>query len=307
MTDLRRALVDYLALRRSLGFKLRWADPRLGDFLDFLDQAGSPVITAALALAWATRPKAAKPRWWASRLRLVRGFARYVSTLDPRTEVPSPDLLPHVTPKSLPYLYGEEDVRALMGVAGEQKEPLRALTYATLIGLLAVTGMRVGEAIALDREDVDWQEAVLTVRDSKFGKSREVVLHPTTLAALGRYAAERDRAFRRNAVPAFFVSLKNKRLIYQNVHHTFYRLVDRAGLAHRKPRRPRIHDLRHSFALWTLSDWYRAGLDVERRLPLLSTYLGHVSPATTYWYLTAAPELLSLAAKRLQDHLGDLP
>jgi integrase len=154
---------------------------------------------------------------------------------------------------------------------------------------------------------VDWQEAVLTVRDSKFGKSREVVLHPTTLAALGRYAAERDRAFRRNAVPAFFVSLKNKRLIYQNVHHTFYRLVDRAGLAHRKPRRPRIHDLRHSFALWTLSDWYRAGLDVERRLPLLSTYLGHVSPATTYWYLTAAPELLSLAAKRLQDHLGDLP
>jgi integrase len=307
MTDLRQALVDYLDLRRALGFKLQWAEQRLGDFLDFLEEAGSSILTQALAVAWATRPKAAKPKWWASRLGLVRGFARYVHTLDPRTEVPSPELLPRTAPRQPLYLYSEEDVRALMSAAGELKEPLRALTYATLIGLLAATGMRVGEAIALDRDDVDQQEAILTIRDGKFGKSREVALHPTTLDALGRYAEERDRTFRRNAVPAFFVSLRNKRPIYQNVHHTFFRLVDAAGLAQRKPRRPRIHDLRHSFAFWTLSDWYRADLDVGQRLPLLSTYLGHVSPTTTYWYLTAAPELLSLAAKRLQEHLGDLP
>jgi integrase len=307
LSELREALVDYLDLRRSLGFKLRWADQRLGNFLDFLEQAASPVITTGLATAWATQPKRAKPKWWAKRLELVRGFARYVQTLDPRTEVPSPGLLPQVVVKRPPYLYSEEDVRALLDTACQLKHPFRALTYATLLGLLAATGMRVGEAIALDREDVDWEEATLTVRNTKFGKSREVALHPTLLRALARYAQDRDRAFPRRAICAFFVSLANQRLIYQNVHFTFFQLVDRAGLAGRSPRRPRIHDFRHSFACWTLRDWHAAGLDVERHLPLLSTYLGHVSPATTYWYLTGAPELLCVAAQRLQKQLGELP
>jgi integrase len=305
--DLRKALADYLALRRSLGFKLQWAEERISAFLDHLEQAGNPVITTALAVEWAMLPQKTTQGWWAHRLAYIRGFARYVHSLDPQNEIPPADLIPVSSQRKPVYLYSEEEVRALMAAAEELKDPLRALTLSTLIGLLAVTGMRVGEAIALDRSDVDWKEAVLTIRDGKFGKSREVVVHPTTIDALRRYARKRDRRFPRSACPAFFVSLANKRLIYQNVHVTFFRLVDRAGLSSRKPRRPRIHDIRHSFASRTLSDWYRVGLDVERRLPLLSTYLGHVDPSTTYWYLSATPELMELAVKRLEEHLGELP
>jgi len=305
--DLRKALADYLDLRRSLGFKLQWADQRLSGFLDHLEEAGSPVITIPLALSWARQPTGAKPGWWAMRLGLVRGFARYVHTLDPRTEIPPADLHRRTKTRQALHLYSDSDVRALMDAAQELKDPFRALTCSTLIGLLAVSGMRVGEAIGLDRDDLDWKEAVLTIRHAKFDKSRQVPLHPTALDALKRYAVMRDRRFRRGASFAFFLSLAGKRLIYQNVHFTFHRLVDRAGLADRKPRRPRIHDLRHSFVLWTLRDWYRSGTDVERRLPLLSTYLGHVDPSTTYWYMTAAPELLCTAAKRLEERMGDLP
>lgn len=307
MIDLRKALADYLALRRSLGFKLQWADHRLSDFLDHLERAGSPVITLPLALSWAKRPERTSPNWWATRLILVRGFARYVHTLDPRTEVPPVDLLKPPGARKPVYLYSDEDVRALMGAARELKDRFRALTCSTLIGLLAVTGMRVGEAIGLDRDDVDWEEAILTIRHAKFDKSRQVPIHSTTLDALERYAAMRDRRFRRSASPAFFLSLAGKRLIYQNVHFTFHRLVDRAGLADRKPRRPRIHDIRHSFVLWTLRDWYEEAADVERQLPLLSTYMGHVAPSATYWYMTATPELLGAAAKKLEECLGELP
>jgi integrase len=165
--------------------------------------------------------------------------------------------------------------------------------------------MRIGEVIALDRDDVDLDDAVLTVRDGKFGKSREVALHRTTAEALSGYARMRDSTFSGRAIPPFFVSLRNRRLLYQDVRMTFARLTERASLSH--TRRPRIHDMRHTFAFWTLRDWQEAGLDVEQRLPLLSTYLGHVSPSTTYWYLTAAPELLDAAAKRLEQHMGDLP
>ncbi len=306
MTDLRKALADYVDLRRSLGFKLQWAEQRLSGFIDHLEAAGSPVITVPLALAWARRPVGTKTNWWATRLGLVRGFARYVHTHDPRTEIPPTDLLLRTTRRQPVYLYSEQDVGALLDAAGNLRQPFHALTCSTLLGLLAVTGMRVGEAIGLDRSDVDWDEALLTVRHAKFDKSREVALHSTTLDALRRYAKERDRRFPGASVPAFFVSRRNTRLIYQNVHFTFHRLVGRAGLADRKPHRPRIHDLRHSFALWTLRDWYRAGVDVERRLPLLSTYLGHVAPSTTYWYLQTAPELMELAAKRLEERLGEL-
>ncbi len=307
MIDLRRALADYLALRRSLGFKLQWARERISAFLDHLEQAGSPVITIALAVEWATLPEGVTATWWANRLTLVRGFARYAHSLDPQNEVPPVDLIPISTRRKPVYLYSEEDMQTLLDAARELMGPFRARTYSTLIALLAVTGMRVGEAIALDRCDVDGRDALLTIRDAKFGKSREVPLHATTATALAAYARERDRVFRGTRVPAFFVSQRNTRLIYQNVHFTFFRLIDRVGFADRKPRRPRIHDLRHSFALWTLRDWYRAGNDAERRLPRLSTFLGHADPSSTYWYLQAAPELMELAANRLEDRLGELP
>jgi integrase len=206
-----------------------------------------------------------------------------------------------------PYIYADVEVAGLMVAALRIEDPFRAQTYRTLIGLLASTGMRVGEAIDLDQTDVDWREGILTVRDSKFGKSREVPLHPTAVEALENYNALRDQRFRRPSSPAFFLSLAGTRLFYRNVHPAFLRLVGWAEISDRKPRRPRIHDLRHTFAVRTLIDWYQAGFDIERQLPLLSTYLGHVSPSSTYWYLSAVPDLMGVAALRLEESLGELP
>jgi len=307
MSDLRRTLRDYLSLRRSLGFKLEREGKLLPDFIAFLGKSGSPVITSALALAWAKQPAAATPYWWAARLSMVRTFACYVHTIDPRTEVPPEGTLQRSRPRLGPYIYSDTEVAALMAATRRISDPFRAHTYRTLFGLLASTGMRVGEAINLDRPDLDWQEGVITVRDGKFGKSREVPLHSTTVEAIEGYAKHRNRRLSGPVSSAFFLSLAGSRLFYKNVHLTFLRLVQWAGLADRKPHRPRIHDLRHTFAVRTITDAYRAGLDVERQLPALSTYLGHVSPSSTYWYLSAVPELLGAAVGRLEASLGELP
>jgi integrase/recombinase XerD len=188
-----------------------------------------------------------------------------------------------------------------MAAAHDLRPPLRAATYATVIGLLAATGMRVGETIALDRGDVDLTCALIVVRNGKFGKSRQLPLHPSAIEALTGYADTRDRLCPAPRTPAWFVSTTGTRLIYRNVHFVFHRLTQQAGLRARLPRcRPRPHDLRHTFAVATLLDWYRDGGDVAARMPLLSTYLGHAQPANTYWYLSAAPELLAEAARRLE-------
>ena len=307
MKSLRQVLDDYLEMRRALGYKLADDERLLRQLVAHVESAGSPFITTSLAVAWATKPARASQKWWASRLCVVRGFAKYVRALDPRTEIPAAALLPYSKERPSPYLYSDEDVQALMAAARDERSPFRAVTHGTLIGLLAATGMRIGEAIKLDRSDLDEREDVLTIRDSKFGKSREVLIHRTTRAALQDYARERDRVFPRPKSPSFFLSLAGKRLIYKNVQWTVARQLHGAGLAGRPSRRPTLHGLRHSFAVRTLMDWYRAGVDVEVRLPLLSTYLGHVSPASTYWYLTAIPELMTLAAGRLEHALGDLP
>jgi integrase len=300
MTSLRRALDDYLAVRRQCGFKLVRDRKLLPKFLDFLEQADSSLITDALAIAWATQPRDARPGWWISRLCMVRGFAKYMQANDPRHAVPSLQLLPRRPSRSAPYIYPPADIAALMRAATTLPSPLRAATYSTLLGLLAVTGLRVGEAVALDEGDVDLRRGVLLVRKAKFGKSREVPLHPTTTQALVRYACDRDRLAPRHRTAAFFISTARTRLFYQNVHETFLRLVYAAGLAHRRPRRPTIHDLRHTFAVRTVLAWHRAGDDVEAKLPSLSTYLGHLNPSATYWYLTAIPELLEAATARLE-------
>jgi integrase/recombinase XerD len=193
-----------------------------------------------------------------------------------------------------------------MAAAGALRTPFRAATYQALIGLLAATGMRVGEVISLDQGDLDAGQGLLTIRDGKFGKSRQLPLHDSVLQALTDYARLQDSRPGRPASPAFFTSTTGTRLIYNNVHFTFHELVQAAGL---KPRsaacRPRIHDLRHTFAVTTLTRWYGDGGDVAARLPLLSTWLGHADPAGTYWYLTGTPELLALAAARLAGPEGE--
>lgn len=301
MTDLRGAAREYVALRRSFGFKLIEAERLLGQFIDYLEDRGAQNVTTAAALEWATAPTGAGPWWWRERLSVVRCFARHLSALDPTTEIPPTRLLPVKTPHAVPYVYSEADVLALFAEARRLRPPLRAATYTTFIGLLAVTGMRGGEAVALNDEDVNLAEGVIVVRQAKFHKSRELVLHPTSVAALTDYRRTRQLRCPRPNSSAFFVSTRGTRLDYSNVDRLFRRLANGAGLpAAGAPGRARVHDLRGSFAINTLVGWYAAGLDVGPRLATLCTYLGHTKPSDTYWYLTATPELLQQAARRLE-------
>jgi integrase len=312
MSTLRAAAEDYLAMRRSLGFKLTTQGRHLMRFISYCEARGAEHITAELALAWAmqTARGSCDEVYWSRRLMVVRIFARHLAALDPATEVPPEDMLPHHYRRIAPYLYSPGEITALMAAAGRLAPPLRAATWQTLIGLLAVTGMRKSEACHLDRDQVDLRAGVLTITDSKFGKSRQVFLHPTAVAALRGYQRRRDRWCPAPAAPSFFISTRGTRLNEHNLPHTFAALLDDAGIAAPPGRRrPRIHDLRHAFTVASLLDFYRDGGDVQARLPLLSTWLGHVDPKSTYWYLQAVPELLALAAGRLEQAFppGDRP
>ena len=300
MSSAREVLGDYLRIRRQLGFDLARARRELEDFVDFLEQAGADRITTELALIWAKRPVSASPYYWRQRLGMVRGFARYLATVDPHSEVPSEDLLPATLTRVAPYLYSEAEIAALMAAASALRPSLRGATYRTLIGLLASTGIRIGEALGLERQDVNLRDGALHVRAAKQRKQRELALHQTTTEAMRDYARLRDRHRPQPETRAFFVSHRGRGLSYEAFSQNFTRLIRQVGLEGEGARaRPRPHDLRHTFAVRTLLNWYRDGAEVERELPLLSTYLGHVQPASTYWYLQAAPELLQLIGQRL--------
>ena len=295
---------DYLAVRRSLGYELYSHELLLRDFVEFMDRAGADTVTIAIAVSWARLPKDAKPIWWARRLGVIRGFARYLATIDPRTEIPPRDLLPAHEQRLAPYIYSQAEVQALMNAAAALRPAVRGATHRTLIGLLAVTGLRLGEALGLDRQDVDLDAGVLRVR-GKNDKWREVPLHPTTTRALADYARLRDDQWPAPKTSAFFVCSTGERLQKSVVHHTFPQLIRQVGLEGRGQRaRPRPHDLRHAYAVHTLLDWYRDGEIVDAKLPLLSTMLGHAKPEHTYWYLQAVPELTELVAARLDGLLG---
>lgn len=300
MSALEQAVTDYLQLRRSLGHELAEATWLLPKFVAYLDAHGLPTVTIEAALAWSQQSATGTvtsvgPR----RMTAARGFARYLLGIDPGTEVPPLGLMPNRQRWRRPFIYSPTDIDAVMSQARCSIEsPLRAATYETLIGLLAASGLRIGEAIKLDRSDIDWAEGVLLIRESKFGKSRLVPLHPSAMQALTEHAELRDELQPRPKEPSFFVSLTRKRLSYAVVGQTFRRLVDDAGVGAGASSAPRLHDLRHSFAVRTLLGWYRSDEDVQAKLPSLSTYLGHREPSSTYWYLSAAPELLALAAAR---------
>ena len=303
MSPLRKDLKDYLALRRSLGFKLHLAGTALRHFVDFLEQERSSHITTALALRWAKQPQDVHPAQWGKRLGFVRGFARYRSATDSRTEVPPLGLLPLRRPRRTPYLYSDDEVQRLLEAAQtlSSRVGLWPWTCFTIWGLLSVAGLRICEAIGLQRNDVDVSQGLLRIRQAKFGKERFVPLHPSTARVLQRYARRRDDVHPCPTHAAFFLSDRGCSLTYSVVRRTFPRLSRRIGL--RGPvasTGPRLHDLRHRFAVRTILDWYRSGVDAERRLPVLSTFLGHGQVSDTYWYLTAVPELLALTAARLE-------
>jgi integrase/recombinase XerD len=302
VSALRQAAEEYLAMRRCLGYKLQRQGPLLLDFIGYLERVGATTVTIDAAITWATQPSSAAPVWHKHRLIAVRGFAAHLKTLDPDCQVPPRRLLPTGGERVTPYLYSEEEIAALVHAAGTLARPLQAATYQALISLLAVTGLRAGEAIRLTRGDVNLDTALIAVINSKFGKSRLVPLHPVTVGMLRRYAARRDQLCPAPAATSFFISTTGTPLLPSSIDSTFARLLGLAGICTPTGQaRPRVHDLRHSMAVRTLLEWYRCGADVPARLPLLSTWLGHADPASTFWYLHACPELLALAARRLQD------
>jgi integrase len=304
MNSLREAVQEYLAVRRDLGFKLREAGKGLLGFVSFMEQQCAAYITNALALDWAQQGCAGQPQAGARRLSFVRGFAHYRSATDPRTQIPPTGLLPYRTKRARPYIYSEEETQRLLSAALRLSagSGLRPWTYHCLFGLLSVSGLRVSEAYNLELQDVDLNAAVLTVRGAKFGKTRLVPLHPTTCDVLAEYIARRERFWAARAVSSYlFVSNRGNRLDGAEIRRTFYALSRQIGL--RRPgdsHGPRLHDFRHRFALQALLRWYRAGEDAERRLPLLSAYLGHVHVSDTYWYLSSWPELMQEAMNRLE-------
>jgi integrase/recombinase XerD len=300
VSALEQAMADYLDLRHSLGHALTDVGWLLPSFVTYLDEHGLSTVTVQATLEWAqTSPTGKGMSVGPRRMTAARGFARYLAGIDENTEVPPLGLMPNRQRWRRPFIYTPGDIEAVMSQARTSiVSPRRAATYDTLIGLLAATGLRIGEAIKLDRSDIDWDQAVLLIRESKFGKSRLVPLHTSSMQALTEFAVLREELQPRPNAPSFFVSLTRNRLSYAVVSATFRQLVDGAGVGARAPSPPRLHDLRHTFTVQTLLGWYRSGVDVQAKIPSLSTYLGHREPASTYWYLSAAPELLALAAAR---------
>jgi len=310
MTTIKKAISEYLALRRGLGFKLHDPGVWLSQFACFLEERCAKHITVKLALEWITQPVNVHPAYLASRLGVVRGFAQYRSATDPRTEVPSLRLLPHRFHRKTPYIYTDSEIGRLITAAQElpSKRGLRAQTFATVLGLLVVTGIRIGEAVALDCDDVDLSAAVLTIRGAKFRKSRLVPVHASTRRVLQRYAQQRERIYPKPRSTSFFIGERGNSLRVSSVQAAFAKLSRAVGLRGPSDRRgPRLHDFRHGFAINTLLRWYRTGADVEHHLPKLSTYLGHTNVRDTYWYLSSVPELMRLVVARLERPRGWAP
>lgn len=303
MSPLSQHLEDYLRLRRSLGFKLERAGRLLPQLVGYLEAAGAETITSELAIAWARLPAHTRPNHWAQRLAVVRGFARYLQTIIPATEVPPPGVFPARRHRPSPYLWSQGDICQLLEHTRALRPPLRAASYEALFGLLAASGMRIGEAIGLRRDDVDLGTGVVTIREAKFDRTRLVPLHPTAIEALRRYATERNRLCPRPPSAAFFVSSVGTALNRSGVAKTLRQITTSMGIRTESVR-PRAHDLRHSFAVDTLVRWHRSGKNIDEHIAVLSAYLGHISPADTYWYLSATPELMELAAERLHTRYG---
>jgi len=311
MNTLPEALQEYLALRRGLGYKMQDAGHLLPRFVSFLEERQASHITARLALEWTQQATTVQPAERARRLCFVRGFARYRSAVDPRTEIPPVELLPYRSTRARPYLYSEQEVQRLLDAALNlptrwPSTPLRPWVFHCLLGLLSVTGLRISEALDLKLDDVDLEQGVLTIRAAKLGRSRLVPLHSSSCAVLADYVRRREQFVGKRGSGYVFVSNRGTRLDIGRVHRAFYALSRQTGLrAAGASKGPRLHDFRHRFAVQALTRWYEAGEDPARRLPMLSIYLGHVYVMGTYWYLSSWPELMAQAMARLERRWGE--
>lgn len=304
VVKMRARVEEYLAMRRRLGYRLAGDGRLLLAFADRLEEAGQATVTVSTALSWATEPQDASPATWARRLAVVRVFARHLHALDPDSQIPPPGLLSARPHRPTPYIYTDQEVAALVHATGTIAAPMHSATCRAVISLIAASGLRLGEALGLDHTDVNLERGMLSVM-GKNQQTRMVALHPTTTAMLADYAARRDRLCPVTTSDGFFRTTTGRRPLQRGLQETFVKLLVLADI--QTPpgrRRPRIHDLRHTFAVNTLIGWYRSGADVAACLPVLSTYLGHCGPEATYWYLQATPQLLALAAQRL-EHPGE--
>jgi integrase/recombinase XerD len=309
MSSMRESVTEYLSMRRSLGFKMKDAGVGLFDFISYTEQAGISHITTAVALHWAQQKTTVPPQQWARRLSFVRGFARYHLANDSRTEIPPSALLPYRPKRAQPYLYTDDEVKRIMSAAQSlpRANGFRGETYSCLLGLLSVSGMRIGELLDLKLKNVDLTEGVIKVVGAKFGKSRLVPLHASTQMALADYKMSREKFLVGKKAEHFFISLRGNRLDKGQVTRTFHLLSRQIGLRKvGESTGPRLHDFRHVFAIQTMLRWYRCGEDVERLLPVLSSYLGHVHISDTYWYLSACPELMGMAVKLLEQRWEEI-
>jgi integrase len=297
-TQLHERAQEYLRLRRALGFRLRREGDILPQFADYLEQQGALAVTAENAIAWAQLPRGVHPVTWSHRLTAVRGFATWLHTIDPATEIPPGGVFPGQGKRPAPFIFSDGDLAAMMTACAGLRPAMRAATCTALFGLIAVTGIRIGEAVAIPADGIDLDAGLLPVMPAKSRCQRILPLHPTATAALADYAACRARSFPDAA--AFFVSERGAPLRRGSALSFFRQACAAAGIEGR----PRIHDMRHGFAVTTLLEWYRSGEDVAAQMPALSGYLGHTSPEGTYWYISAVPELMQLAAARATGKEG---
>lgn len=310
MSKLSKELDRYLMIRRSFGSDLGTAARVLRRFIDFAEQQGTDHISTDLFLKWQKAFGKAHGQTWAARLGMVRLFAQWLQVLDPAHEVPPKGLIPSRLRRPKPYIYSAEEIKRIVTEAAclPSMSGIRALTFSTLFGLIAVTGLRINEALALDNDDVDLENGVLTIRRGKAGKARLVPITDSVAKHLKAYVCERDRIVG-FAPQYFFTTEQGSRLTDCTARYNFATICQRIGL--RSPQRfcrhgrgPRIHDLRHTFAARTMVDWYRSGKDAAREMIKLTNYLGHTTPAHTYWYIEAVPELLELASQRVTGALA---
>ena len=310
MSTLSKELDAYLTIRRSLGYDLGTTERILRRFIVFAEQEATEYISTDLFLQWKKAFGQANRHTWATRLGIVRLFAQWLHGIDQKHEVPPKGLIPGRYRRSRPYIYSEDEVRCIVEAAAELPSinGIRPLTYSTLFGLIAITGLRISEALSLNTVDVDLDAGILTVQRGKLGKVRVLPVSDSTVAQLAAYAKERDRLLGAPS-ESFFVSDRGKRLTDCGARYNFAAIGQKIGLRpvekyHRHGRGPRIHDLRHTFAVRTLVNWYREGKDPAQEMTKLTTYLGHANPAHTYWYIEASPELLELASRRAEASLA---
>ena len=302
--NLRIILKDYLTMRRKLGYKLHIPEKVLTGFITFFENQQGSYLTTTLAVKWARKSKSTEPGCWADRLTILRGFAVYWKMVDPRTEVPPLHIVgPHYK-RATPHIYTDQQIAQIL--TATRKWPSKdSYTYWTLFGLLLATGMRIGEALALNNEDIDLKQGIITIRKGKLDKPRLLPLHATTRKILKQYVQKRDLRFACLHVPAFFVVMKGRRLSLYMARTTFKRVLDMLGLRTViQGKRVRLHDLRHTFATRALTGFYQNGQDIDGKIHALSTYLGHKYIQCTYWYLTNVPELMSQVLSRLENKRG---